>query len=594
MIDRVTKLRWRRRIRSGKNQVEDLGSQAEQGFEEHLIKRMSRLGRVRRFIAIWVALIILLLGGLFIQIRRLQSYYLTNQPAPGGIYNEGILGSFTNVNPIYATGSVDSSVSRLVFAGLFTFNDKNQLVGELAKSYTVDARGTTYTVLLKDNLLWQDGKPLTAEDVVFTYNTIQNPDTKSPLASSWQGIKVAAIDKKTVTFTLPSILSAFPYSMVNGIIPKHVLGKVAPEQMRSVLFNTNNPIGSGPFKWDAIEIVGTADEDREQRIALKPNDNYVNGKPKLDSFVIRSFVNEVKMRNAFKKGELNGVVGLSKIPDDLLEDNSVRVYNIPLNSQVLLFLKTTTPVLSDQKVRQAISYGLNTGAVRLAADVPVLPSDSPLLANQLGYDKTLTQKTGSPEQAAKLLDEAGWKLNDKGIRVKDGKELNLTITTQSNRTYESVAKNIKEQLALIGVNVEILVLKDNELQSALAVHDYDSLLYGISLGPDPDVFAYWHSSQADLRSPSHLNFSEFKSPAADKALEAGRTRSDPATRAIKYRPFLDAWSKEAPAVALYQPRFLYVVREPLANFNPVRMNTGTDRYNEVNQWMIRETKQQIQ
>ena len=594
MIDRVTKLRWRRRIRSGKNQVEDLGSQAEQGFEEHLIKRMSRLGRVRRFIAIWVALIILLLGGLFIQIRRLQSYYLTNQPAPGGIYNEGILGSFTNVNPIYATGSVDSSVSRLVFAGLFTFNDKNQLVGELAKSYTIDARGTTYTVLLKDNLLWQDGKPLTAEDVVFTYNTIQNPDTKSPLASSWQGIKVAAIDKKTVTFTLPSILSAFPYSMVNGIIPKHVLGKVAPEQMRSVLFNTNNPIGSGPFKWDAIEIVGTADEDREQRIALKPNDNYVNGKPKLDSFVIRSFVNEVKMRNAFKKGELNGVVGLSKIPDDLLEDNSVRVYNIPLNSQVLLFLKTTTPVLSDQKVRQAISYGLNTGAVRLAADVPVLPSDSPLLANQLGYDKTLTQKTGSPEQAAKLLDEAGWKLNDKGIRVKDGKELNLTITTQSNRTYESVAKNIKEQLALIGVNVEILVLKDNELQSALAVHDYDSLLYGISLGPDPDVFAYWHRSQADLRSPSHLNFSEFKSPAADKALEAGRTRSDPATRAIKYRPFLDAWSKEAPAVALYQPRFLYVVREPLANFNPVRMNTGTDRYNEVNQWMIRETKQQIQ
>ncbi len=594
MIDRVTKLRWRRRIRSGKNQVEDLGSQAEQGFEEHLIKRMSRLGRVRRFIAIWVALIVLLFGGLFIQIRKLQGYYLTTQPAPGGIYSEGILGSFTNVNPIYAVGSVDSSVSRLVFAGLFTFNDKNQLVGELAKSYTVDARGTTYTVLLKDNLQWQDGKPLTAEDVVFTYTTIQNPDTKSPLASSWQGIKVTATDKKTVTFTLPSILSAFPYSMVNGIIPKHVLGKVAPEQMRSVLFNTNSPIGSGPFKWDAIEIVGTADEDREQRIALKPNENYVNGKPKLDSFVIRSFANEIKMRNAFKKGELNGVVGLSKIPDDLLDDNSVRVYNIPLNSQVLLFLKTTTPVLSDQKVRQAISYGLNTGAVRLAADVPVLPSDSPLLANQLGYDKTLTQKTGSPEQAAKLLDEAGWKLNDKGIRVKDGKELTLAITTQNNQTYESVAKNIKEQMALIGVNVEIVVLKDNELQSALAVHDYDSLLYGISLGPDPDVFAYWHSSQADLRSPSHLNFSEFKSTAADKALEAGRTRSDPATRAIKYRPFLDAWSKEAPAVALYQPRFLYVVREPLANFNPTRMNTGTDRYNEVNQWMIRETKQQIQ
>lgn len=594
MIDRVTKLRWRRRLRSGQRQVEDLGSQAEQGLEQHLIKRMSRLGRVRRFIATWVALLVLIFGGLFIQIRKLQGYYLTSQPAPGGIYNEGILGSFTNANPIYAVGSVDSSVSRLVFSGLFKFNDKNQLEGDLAKSYTVDERGTTYTVTLKDNLQWQDGAPLTAEDIVFTYATIQNPDTKSPLASSWQGIKVSAVNKKTVTFVLPSILSAFPYSMTNGIIPKHVLGKVSPDQMRSVLFNTNNPIGSGPFKWDAIEIVGNQDEDREQRIALKPNDTYVNGKPKLDSFVIRSFANEVKMRGAFKKGELNGVVGFSKMPKDLLEDNSVRAYNIPLNSQVLIFLKTTTPIFGDQKVRQAVAYGLNTGMVRVAADTPVLPSDSPLLSNQLGYDKSLTQKTADPGQASKLLDEAGWKLNETGRRVKDGKELTFALTTQSDPTYEAVAKNIKKQLDTLGITMEIVTLKDNELQSALAVHDYDSLLYGISLGPDPDVFAYWHSSQADLRSPSHLNFSEYKSTAADKSLEAGRTRNDPATRAIKYRPFLDNWAKDVPAVALYQPRFLYVVREPLANFNPTRMNSGTDRYNEVNRWMIRETMQQKQ
>ena len=594
MIDRVTKLRWRRRLRSGQRQVEDLGSQAEQGIDQHLIKRMSRLGRVRRFIATWIALLVLIFGGLFIQIRKLQGYYLTPQPAPGGIYNEGILGSFTNANPIYAVGSVDSSVSRLVFSGLFKFNDKNQLVGDLAKSYTVDERGTTYTVTLKDNLQWQDGKPLNADDIVFTYATIQNPDTKSPLASSWQGIKVTAPDKKTVVFTLPSILSSFPYSMTNGIIPKHILGKTAPDQMRSVLFNTSNPIGSGPFKWDAIEIIGAGDDDREQRIAFKPNDTYVNGTPKLDSFVIRTFANENKMRTAFKKGELNGVVGFSKMPDDLLEDTTVRAYNVPLNSQVLIFLKTTTPILSDQKVRQAISYGLNTGEARVAADTPILPSDSPLLSSQIGYDKSLIQKTNNPELASKLLDEAGWKLNEKGKRVKDGKEFIFTLTTQSDPTYESVAKNVKQQLEKLGITMQTTFFKDTELQSALAVHDYDSLLYGIALGPDPDVFAYWHSSQADLRAPSHLNFSEYKSPAADKALEAGRTRSDPATRAIKYRPFLDSWSNDAPAIALYQPRFLYVVREPLADFNPTRMNTGTDRYNEVNQWMIRETLQQKQ
>src|SRR5690606_15241267 len=118
------------------------------------------------------------------------AYYLSLQPATGGIYSEGILGTFTNANPIYAASSVDNSVENLVFAGLFTFDGTNKLVGELAEDWKVDDRGLSYTVTLKDNLTWHDGKPLTADDVVFTYSMIKNPDAKSPLASSWQGIKV--------------------------------------------------------------------------------------------------------------------------------------------------------------------------------------------------------------------------------------------------------------------------------------------------------------------------------------------------------------------------------------------------------------------
>ncbi|MBA3758773.1 hypothetical protein H0X10_04065, partial [Candidatus Saccharibacteria bacterium] len=143
----------------------------------------------------------------------------------------------------------------------------------------------------------------------------------------------------------------------------------------------------------------------------------------------------------------------------------------------------------------------------------------------------------------------------------------------------------------IGVDVQVLLQPANDLQQVtIAQHNYDILLYGISLGNDPDVFAYWHSTQATLSMSGTLNFSEYKSTAADKSLEAGRTRADAALRAIKYKPFLEAWRNDAPALALYQPRVLYLTRTRVANFEPKTFNSATDRFANIENWMIREGK----
>lgn len=593
MFDRATRLQWRRKFRRSKRQVEGIGQQAEVTVEKHFFKRISRLAQVRRFIASWVVLFVLLIGGVLFQARSLGAYYLTMQPAPGGIYSEGILGTFTNANPIYAASSVDNSVENLVFAGLFTFNGKNQLIGELAKGWKVDARGLNYTVILKENLSWHDGKPLTAEDVVFTYDMIKNPDAKSPLASSWQGIEVKATSPTTVVFTLPNILSAFPYSMVNGILPKHLLDGVPPTQLRSVTFNTKSPVGSGPFKWEAVEVVGTNPEEREQRIALVPFDKYVKGKPAIDKFIIRTFPDEAKLAEALEKREITSAAGLTTTPEKLQADATIRQYNIPLTSQVYVFFKTSTPPFTDVNVRRALSYGLDPKAIIEEVDRPIGAANGPLLEGQVGYSKKLTQKVNNPTTAAKLLDKAGWKLSDDGVRVKAGKQLQFTLTTQKNSTFDYVAQQLKRQWAKIGVTVEILPQVDTDLQSSLAAHNYDALLYGTANGPDPDVFAYWHSSQADLRAANSLNFSEYTSDKADRALEAGRTREDPTVRAIKYKPFLEAWREDAPAVALYQPRYLYLVREPLYNFSHSLMNNGSDRFNDVWAWQIRREQQPV-
>src|SRR3989344_9435688 len=590
MVNRTTKLRWRRRLRRGKRQFEDIGFQAEERLERHLFRRLSRLPNVFRFTTGWILLLVLLMGMLVIQTRALDRYYLTAGPAPGGTYVEGILGSFTNANPIFATGSVDSSVSRLVFSSLFKFDQQNQLVGDLASGYDVDDRGVVYTVHLRPKLKWQDGRPLTAEDVVYTYQTIQNPDAGSPLAASWQGINAVALNPSTVVFTLPNALTAFPFSLTNGIVPKHLLSKVPFAQLRSNSFNTARPIGSGPFKWQAVQVIGQTVQTREEEIALIPNDLYYGDRVKLNKFIIRSFQNQDNLVKSFKSEQLNAAAGLTNTPRDVTKDLNVHEYSIPLQSEVMIFLKNSSPVLSDARLRQAITMATNTSKVISRLGYPVIPARGPILKSHSGYDPNLTQLAYNPSAADQLLTSLGWIKDSRGTRRKDGQPLSFTLYAPDSSDYSAVASELQKQWKEAGINIELIQQSPSDLQTIISVHGYDALLYGLEIGSDPDVYAYWASSQADIRSATRLNLSEYKSSTADSALEAGRTRTDPALRAIKYKPFLQAWRDDAPAISLYQPRFLYLTRGQVYGLEPTIMNVETNRYANVNNWMIREAK----
>lgn len=593
MINRTTKLRWRRRFRRSKKHVEELGWQTEEHLEKHFFRRLSRFSSVRRFVASWVLLLVLLLGSVLVQTRVLGRYYLKPQPAPGGIYTEGMLGNFTNVNPIFASTTVDSSVSRLIFAGLLKYNQNNQLAGDLAEKVEIDEKGTLYTVLLKSNLKWHDGRPLTAEDVVFTYQTIQNPDSKSPLMASWQGVTIKAINERTVTFALPNALVSFPYSLTSGIIPKHILGDVPKTQLRSVSFNSVNPIGAGPFKWEGVSVSGETTEDRQQNISMAPFKGYIGGVPKLDKLILKVFRDESTMVELFKKQELHALSGLSSTPGSLRGDPAITEYNIPLTGAVMVFLKNSNDVLKDPVVRKAVSLATDPAKTAINFEPPIKQVTQPFLEGQVGYNKSLSQQTSNLDQAQKILTDAGWQLNDKGVRTKAGVQLSFRLFLQDNDEYNRVARVLQEQWKTAGIDAQLVAQSDSDLQTTLAFHNYDALVYGISIGADPDIFAYWHSSQADLRSPTRLNFSEYKSAVSDKALEGGRTRTEPTLRTIKYKPFLEAWRNDVPAIGLYQPRFLYLTHGKVHGFETKVMNSASDRYYNVENWMMRQTQKAI-
>lgn len=590
MVDRTTKLRWRRRFKRSQKHVETIGVTAEQGLEEHFFKRLASLGDVRRFVASWILLLVLLIGGLVVQTRALAKHYLTLQPAPGGVFTEGITGSFTNANPLYASGAVDSAVSKLVFSGLMKYDANNQLIGDLAEKIEIDDRVVTFTLTLRPDLKWHDGRDLTADDVVFTYKTIQNPDAKSPLLPNWQNVKIEAKDPRTVVFTLPHGLASFPHSLTNGIVPKHLLSNIPATQLRSVAFNNARPIGSGPFMWETVEVVGNTQSEREERVGLTPNPTYHFGEPKLAHYTIRAFRDEARMVKSFENQELSSMAGLNTVPDSLANNPNVVDYNVPLTGEVTVFFKNSNEVLEDVKVRTALTKATNTDEIVAGLGYPVIPTKGPFLKMHLGYDPAIVQQPYDPAAAMAMLDQAGWVVGSDGIRTKGGVPLSFRLFSQSNSQYAYVTQALQRQWRTIGVDAQVILQQETDLQSTIAFHNYDALLFGISLGTDPDIFAYWHSSQADPRSANRLNFSEYKSATADASLEGGRARMDPLLRVAKYRSFLEAWRNDAPAIALYQPRFLYISSGPIYNFHPTIMNAPTDRYANVENWMTREER----
>lgn len=580
--------RFRRQLKRQQRQVENLSANAEQTLERNFWRRLTHLKTVRRFVAGWIILMALIIGCLVAQFQNLSNYYQKLEPVPGGIYTEGMVGSITNINPMYATNDVDRSLSRLLFAGLLTYNVDGKLAPCLASSYQVAADSKTYTVHLKHGLTWHDGQPITAGDVVFTFNTIKDPDAQSPMLSAWQRITITAPDPYTVQFVLPSALADFPYMLTTGIVPKHLLAAVKPADLRSADFNTISPVGAGPFMWHGLQVSGNNPADSEEQVALLPFSRYALGEPKLNEFILRAYTSADHLRQVFDSGQLSAAAGLSAVPVD--KPANAQIHSLIMSAGTYVFFKTTTGVLADAKVRQALVLASKPNDIIGSLGYMTHPVVSPLLAGQLAFNKTYVQKTGDLTAARLLLQQDGWQPGANGLLTKNNQPLTFNLIATDTPEYHMVADRLQSQWRALGAKVHVQLVTTNDYNSVLANHDYDATLYGIAIGQDPDVYAYWDSSQADVRSNNRLNLSEWNNKTADDALESGRTRLDPQLRTVKYAPFLQAWQQDAPALGLYQPRYLYLTRGTVYGLTTRFIDSSTGRYNGVQNWEIRSAR----
>lgn len=556
----------------------ELQATSSQHVAKYVTKRASRIIGVRRFMAGWLSLVALLslfTAGTFWQLRQAAQ---TNAPARGGTYTEGVVGSVNNLSPLFSSGTLDDSTARLIFNGLLRYDTTGALAPDLAREWSVDSSGKVYSLKLQPGVLWHDGEPLTAEDVIYTIQTIQNPATRSTRLASWQGVKVAAVNQFEVSFELPAPFAPFPGALTLPILPKHLLQDIAPEKLRTASFNTN-PVGTGPFVFTALRSEANA-----QRVEFSRNADYFRGAPQLEKFVIRTFTDEEHLATALREREITAAVDLKA--ESIMafsKDTSIRPVDTPVNSGVFAFFKTTTGPLADTNVRLALAKAIDRQVFLSLFDARFAPLKSPLLGSQLGYSAAFNQQTNIAE-AGQMLDAAGWAKQANGMRAKDGLPLELGLTTLNSSQYSAVAGELQKQWERVGVSVKPQLLASKQLQqNALSAHAYDILLYGISIGSDPDVYAYWHSSQARA---GGLNFSEWKSGRADSSLETARTRLDPVLREARYRTFQDEWLKAAPAVALYQPRVNYAYHQNATGFVPFAANNISERLTNVEAWTV--------
>lgn len=545
--------------------------------KKYIFRRTDNLREVQRFVLGWLGIAAVIAIALSVQISNLKPLYLTAGPRSGGSVSEGVIGTFPSLNPLFPQNNATAAANRLIFSGLVQNDSSGKIAADLAEGWQTDESGRVYTFHLRKDIKWHDGEPLTAKDVVYTFTTAANSNTTSPLADNWRGITVSAPDEQTVVFNLPVAYTPFLESLTTGILPAHILANTEPAQLRKVDFN-QHPVGTGPFAFHDFSF-------NHDEVRLEANPDYYGGKPLLESFTLKAYADKGALEQAYITGQVTMAGGLSSSDvADIRTIDGTKVLELPIAEQGFVFFNTERPALQNKQLRQGITQATDTADIAQQLRNGFQPGFGPLMPQQLGYSPAQTQLGFNPAQAAASLDAAGWKVGPDGQRQQNNEPLHFEIVTQKDDVYPAVAASLKTQWAKLGIQLEIKLVSLEELQqNYLRQRNYDLLLSGIAQGADPDVYAYWHSTQ--VNDPG-LNLSKYKSTTADQALEAGRTRIDPKLRAAKYEAFQAAWRDDAPAISIFRPVYFYSMRMANLGITNRFLSGPVDRFYNVQQWSI--------
>ena len=444
-------------------------------------------------------------------------------------------------NPLIDRGDVTGNWVQLMFNSLVKLNEQLKATPDLAERWEVSADRLVWTFPLKQGILFHDGTEFTSADVVFTLNAIRNPERPTQLTQLFAVIdKIEAPNKYSVEITLKSPFTPILYLLSTEILPAHMFGDSsnAMEEFR------RNPVGTGPF------IIS---EWKESEIVLSANNNYFEGRPYLDTVILRSVPAKREAWSALMQSKIDFVGDLEKEDyDEINEHDQFTVYSyLDVFYNAILF-NLEDELFSDPRIRRAINMAIDRADIlEETLNDRAQETTGPFIPGTLAYNSDVKSQVYDPEGAVELLGEVGWNNTDNDPALEnDGKELEFSLVVDKGDLVKTaVAQRIKWQLYQIGIKVNVELLEFQQLlNERMFPGRFQTALFQFNAAGDPDTFLYlfWHSRQIGAS-----NLAKYRNQDVDRLIEEGRTEPDQDKRATIYQQIHKSMAEENPAIFLF-------------------------------------------
>lgn len=546
------------------------------------VKYLPKMLTPREWRVFQVATLLLFASGIMLFVRFVGRHIISI-PKGGGTYIEGSVGAPKFVNPVLAlSNDVDLDLTHLMFDGLFRINEKGELIPSLVSHTEISQDQKTYLFTLRQGVLWHDDLTLTADDVVFTFERIADPESQSPYYKSFKSVGVEAVDENTVQMTLSEPFAPFLSTLTVGIIPKHIWSDVPPANMTLAEYNLK-PVGSGPFMFEMLtkDRLGTIKSYHMVRFP-----KYFGNRPFLKEINFRFYPTKEEAADMLKQKKVDGLAFITSDMRAGIQKPHLQFHQLQLPQYTAVFFNQKNPLLKEKVIRQSLERALSKQEIiDSALGGSGEPIHTPILPGFLGYNPAVQGLAYNPEEAKKALDEAGWTLPaGETVRKKNGKELRFALSTVDRPEYIRTVELLRDYWTAVGVGIEIRLYTSVDIvKKVIKPRDYEAFLFGEIIGTDPDPYPFWHSSQSF---DPGLNLAIFYNKQVDKLLEEARQTNDPEQRRLKYLHFQNILAEEHPAVFLYNPFYIHVLPTRIKGTTLERITVPSDRLNGIDRWYI--------
>ncbi len=544
--------------------------EGKEHIRENLVERISHVRDVRLLILEWSLLVTALILLAVTQMFWFGDSYAENTFVNGGTYIEATIGDASSLNPLFATTDSEKTLARLMFLSLVSVDYSGHIGNQLAKSVTTNESGSEWKVVVRDDLKWSDGEPITADDVIFTAKLLKNPAVNSVYKSNLANVKVSLDEAGAVVFSLPSAYADFETALEFPILPEHVLGETDPKNLAENIFSVS-PVTSGAFSFNAVQPGGSGNE---KIFYLTASPIYYHGRPMVDNFAIHTYADETAVIDAVNSGAVTGTAEISGAEAEQVIANNFLKKTSSIDTGAFVFFNMSRESVNDKSMRTAIRQGIDLTKIREAAP-ETEELNYPLLRSQISLDN-YPELPGYDFNAAK----------EKIAELTGGETKHLEVATVNSGYLPKVAEVLKGQLEELGFEVNLATYEENQdfINNVISKREYDILVYEIDLGTLPDLLPYYHSSQAG---GSGLNLSNYKNFMVNDLLLGARETMDENLRKAKYETFLSYWVGDAPAIGLYRGNLTYFYNKNVRTFSDnVKLSSALDRFSDISDWAV--------